>query len=120
MPRNPAALADVLDLTRRRLPQALVAQGVMSPDVVSGGEKLALVRQRVAEIGGRAWTTADANAVAVELARKAGAKRVLRDMERPDPDLDKALRDAGFKVIYLDADGEIQAQAPRRARQRNH
>lgn len=121
MPRPAAPLADVLDLTaRHQLPADLLAQGVISPDVVSGDDKLSFVRQRVNEIAPRPWSSADTDSLIVEVARKSNASRVLLDLDKPDAPLERALRKAGFKIIYLDAEGNISAKAPRRARQRHH
>lgn len=121
MPRPDAPLADVLDLTaRHELPAPLLAQGVISPDAVSGDDKLSFVRARVSEIAPRPWTEADTNSLIVEVARKSNASRVLLDQDKPDAPLERALRTAGFKIMYLDAEGNISARARRRARQRNH
>lgn len=120
MPRPTAPLADVLDLTRHQLPRELLAQGVISTDAVSGQEKLNLVRQRAKQIGSRPWSPADTDSVIVGVARKSNARRVLLDLDKPDDDLAKALRTAGFKVIWLNEEGNIQARAPRRQRQRRH
>lgn len=107
MPRNPSALSDMLNLSGRPLTVALRQWGCMPVDVVSGQTKANLVFKRVREIGARVWDANDANAVIVAIVRESGAKRVLLDQATPDPALKRALRGAGFKIRFLDDDGNL-------------